>query len=237
MTDDNGPLYKAVSAAGAQAVAPVAAATGAALPQDSGALAADVRVTSSKSGAAVRMIRTSIRYAGWVRFGGTRKAPHTSTRTYLSQGRYLFPTGRSMASSVADNHGAAVVEAVDNYPWTNTGTDPDGVHDPAARPPSRCRRRCTWPRRSRRRCCPPSGLLTCWPASSRSPSPSSAKPSRSVSWRSGLCCATTRATTPSPCGAHHHDVECEVIEADPTTGNGATPSPPSAATGAAYQAT
>ena len=37
--------------------------------------------------------------------------------------------------------------------------------------------------------------------------------------------------------AHSYDCECEVIEADPTSGNGATPSPPSAATGAAYQAT
>ena len=36
---------------------------------------------------------------------------------------------------------------------------------------------------------------------------------------------------------HAYDVECEVIEADPTTGNGATPSPLSAATGAASPAT
>ena len=129
MTDANGPLYKAVAAAGAQAVAPVAAATRSALPQDSGRLAADVRVTSTRTGAAVRMGRSSVRYAGWVEFGGTRKAPHSSTRQYLSQGRYLFPTGRNMASSVADNYGAAVVKAVDAFPWTNTGTDPGGVHD------------------------------------------------------------------------------------------------------------
>jgi hypothetical protein len=126
LTDDRGALNKALAGAGAAAAAPVAAATRASLPQDSGKLAGDVRVTATKSGAAVRMGRSSVRYAGWVEFGGTRKAPHGSSRPFLSQGRYMFPRAAELAGSAAALYTDAVTKAIDNFPWTNTG---DSVHD------------------------------------------------------------------------------------------------------------
>ena len=71
------------------------------LPQASGRLAGDVRVTATRSGAAVRMGRGSLRYAGWVEFGGTRRVPHTSTRPYDTNGRYLFPAACQLQASVS----------------------------------------------------------------------------------------------------------------------------------------
>jgi hypothetical protein len=75
------------------------------------------------------MGRTNLRYAGWVEFGGTRKVPHRSTRPFLSQGRYMFPAALELAGLSARLYSEAVTEVFANYPWTNTGTDPGGVHD------------------------------------------------------------------------------------------------------------
>jgi hypothetical protein len=129
LTDDRGALNKALAAAGATAVAPIAAATRSGLPQDTGRLSGDVRVTSSKSGAAVRMGRSSLRYAGWVEFGGTRKVPHVSSRPFLSQGRYMFPRALELASTSAQLYTDAVTKAINAFPWTNSGTDVGAVHD------------------------------------------------------------------------------------------------------------
>jgi hypothetical protein len=124
LTDDAGPLYKELAVAGRKAAEPIAAVTRSTLPQDSGRLAGDVRVTASKSGAAVRMGRSSLRYAGWVEFGGTRKTPHTSTRPYQPRGRYLFPSGVMGAPLAASLYTKATQEALDSYPWTNEGDQP-----------------------------------------------------------------------------------------------------------------
>jgi hypothetical protein len=135
LTDDRGPLNKLMAQAGRTAAEPVAAATRSALPQGdrpgelTGRLAGDVRVTASRSGASVRMGRSSIRYAGWVEFGGTRRTPHRSSRDYNPRGRYLFPNAVQLAARSARLYSDAVTRAFDNYPWTNTGTDPGGVHD------------------------------------------------------------------------------------------------------------
>ena len=135
LTDDRGPLNKLMAAAGRTAAEPVAAATRAALPQSTrpgaptGRLAGDVRVTAARSGAAVRMGRASIRYAGWVEFGGTRRAPHLSRRDYNPRGRYLFPAAVQLAARAARLYSEAVETGFANYPWTNTGTDPGGIHD------------------------------------------------------------------------------------------------------------
>jgi hypothetical protein len=129
LTDDRGPLNKLMAAAGRTAAEPVAAATRSSLPQDSGRLAGDVRVTAARSGASVRMGRASIRYAGWVEFGGTRRAPHLSRRDYNPRGRYLFPAAVQLAARAARLYSEAVETGFANYPWTNTGTDPGGIHD------------------------------------------------------------------------------------------------------------
>jgi len=129
MTADRGPLFKAMAAAGRAAAEPVAAVTRSALPQHTGRLAGDVRVSATRSGAAVRMGRASLRYAGWVEFGGTRRVPHTSVRPYDPRGRYLFPAAVQLAPTSARLYAEAVTELFAGYPWTNTGTDPGGVHD------------------------------------------------------------------------------------------------------------
>jgi hypothetical protein len=124
LTADRGALNKALSAAARQAVEPVAAATRSSLPQDSGRLAGTVRVSATRTGGAVRMGSTSARYAGWVEFGGTRRAPRLSTRPYLSQGRYMFPIAHRLAGEAAGIYSKATETAIAAFPWTNEGNQP-----------------------------------------------------------------------------------------------------------------
>jgi Bacteriophage HK97-gp10, putative tail-component len=127
LTGRSGDLDKALSAAGRVAAAPVASTARSRLPQVTGRLAGDVRVTASRSGAAVRMGRSNLRYAGWVEFGGTRRVPHVSTRDYNPRGRYLFPAALQLASTSARIYSSATQAALDNFDWTNSGTG--SVHD------------------------------------------------------------------------------------------------------------
>jgi hypothetical protein len=124
-----GALVKAMQDAGRKAAEPIAAAARASLPHDTGTLAGDVRVTASRTGAAVRMGRSSIRYAGWIEFGGTRHEPHDSSRDYIADGRYLFPAARSEQPGAVDAYTSALQHAFDNLDWTNTTSDPTAVHD------------------------------------------------------------------------------------------------------------
>jgi hypothetical protein len=126
---DTGPLNKAMADAGRRAVEPIAVFARSTLPQVSGRLAGDVRVTASRSGAAVRMGRASIRYAGWVEFGGHRMVPWESQRDYQPLGRYLFPAARQLAAVAAADYSAAVTAALNGFDWTNSHADPGSVHD------------------------------------------------------------------------------------------------------------
>jgi len=126
MGEPGSPLLKAMVDAGRKAAEPVASVTRGTLPRVSGRLAGDVRVSATKTGATVRMGRASVRYAGWVEFGGTRKVPHRSTRDYQPRGRYLFPAAVLGAPLAASLYTKAVTEAVEHYPWTNEG---DAPHD------------------------------------------------------------------------------------------------------------
>jgi hypothetical protein len=125
LTGTNSTLNALLSAAGREALQPVADWTKAALPQADptpGRLAGDVRVTASRTGAAVRMGRASIRYAGWVEFGGTRRVPVFSSRDYDPRGRYLWPAARQLAGESARLYTAAVTKGLDGFDWTNEGT-------------------------------------------------------------------------------------------------------------------
>jgi hypothetical protein len=134
LTDDvRSPLYKAMAQAGFDAVQPVVSATKAALPtgpRTTGTLARTVRASRSRTGGAVRMGRTTVPYAGWVEFGGTRKQPHESHRQFIRTGRYLFPAARGDAERAAQAYSAAL-ERLFASPgiWTNTTTSPGAVHD------------------------------------------------------------------------------------------------------------
>jgi hypothetical protein len=118
---DTGALNKQMSAAARHAVEPVADVARSTLPQVSGRLAGDVRVSATKSGAAVRMGRSSLRYAGWVEFGGHRRAPHESSRDYDPRGRYLFPAALRLSGEVAADYSTAIQRALDGFQWTNGG--------------------------------------------------------------------------------------------------------------------
>jgi hypothetical protein len=124
---DTGPLAKQLRQAGIKAATPVAEAARSHLPQDTGRLAGDVRITANKAGATVKVGRSSLRYAGWVEFGGHRRAPHPSTRDYQPRGRYIFPYAVSLAGPVAQIYAVEVQKALDGFAWTNPSTS--GAHD------------------------------------------------------------------------------------------------------------
>jgi hypothetical protein len=126
----NSAVYKAIRQAGLEAAEPVAGLTRSKLPQVTGRLAGDVRTTASRTGAAVRMGRSNLRYAGWAEFGGHRRVPHDSQREFLRQGRYLFPSSLQLASTSARLYSAALGRVLNNSSlWTNTTTNPAEVHD------------------------------------------------------------------------------------------------------------
>jgi hypothetical protein len=129
LTSDQGALNKAFAAAGQAAATPVAATARANVPQVSGRLASSIRVRKMRSGAGVAMGSSSVRWAGWVEFGGTRRAPHRSTRPYDPRGRYLFPAGLVLGSTGAAIYAEALTTALAAVPWTNETTDPAAVHD------------------------------------------------------------------------------------------------------------
>jgi hypothetical protein len=126
---DTGPLNRAFAAAGRAAAQPVYAAARSALPQDSGRLAGDLRISATKSGASVRMGRSSVRYAGWVEFGGHRHAPYESSRDYSPRGRFLFPAAVTLAGTVPGLYTTALAKALDGLTWTNETASPATVHD------------------------------------------------------------------------------------------------------------
>jgi hypothetical protein len=73
------------------------------------------------------MGRSSLRYAGWVEFGGMRRVPHESAREYDSRGRYLFPAAIQLAAVSARIYSTATEKALASFTWTNSTTDPGGV--------------------------------------------------------------------------------------------------------------
>jgi hypothetical protein len=126
-TDESSVVYRELKAAGTAAAEPVAARARSMLPHDTGTLAGDVRVSASRTGATVRMGRQKVPYAGWVEFGGSR--PDGSTRSYVADGRYLFPAARTEAARAGELYSAGLQRAFDNAPWTNTTDDGSQVHD------------------------------------------------------------------------------------------------------------
>jgi hypothetical protein len=127
--DVNGPLFNAMKRAGYAAVQPVVGATRAEIPSDgSGALAATVRASGTKTGGAVRMGRASVPYAGWFEFGGSR--PDGSERDYLPGGRALFPAARTDAERAAKDYSDALTKLFESSGiWTNTSADGGQIHD------------------------------------------------------------------------------------------------------------
>jgi hypothetical protein len=126
--DTKGPLYQAIKAAGRKVAAPVADRARQSLPagdRTTGRLQRNVRVSATRTGAAVRMGSKAVPYAGWVEFGGTRRAPHESSRPYIPTGRYLFPAAYALAGKVAADYSSAIGDVLSSAKvWTNTGANP-----------------------------------------------------------------------------------------------------------------
>jgi hypothetical protein len=114
-----GELTRAMAAAGRAAAEPVAEAVRSAYPSISGRLAGTVRVTGSRSGAAVRVGRKTVPYAGPVDFGGWPEG-----RPYVADGRYLYPAMRAHQPQAVAAYERAVAQVTGAYPWTNTGGNP-----------------------------------------------------------------------------------------------------------------
>jgi hypothetical protein len=113
-----GALDNSLSQAGRTVLDPVAGATRSAYPNVSGTLAGSVTLTTSRSGAAVRVEAV---YAGPVDFGGWPPG-----RTYVGSGRYLFPAAEAMDASGPEAYAGATQRALNSFAWTNTG---DSAHD------------------------------------------------------------------------------------------------------------
>jgi hypothetical protein len=72
----------------------------------------------------------AVPYAGWIEFGGTRHSPHDSTRTYMPDGRYLWPAARGQAGRAAELYSNALGAVFASAGvWTNTTSDPEAIHD------------------------------------------------------------------------------------------------------------
>jgi hypothetical protein len=116
---DAGPLNAALSQAGKTAAAPVAEQARGDYPEVSGDLAGSVRVTGTRSGAAVRVGRASVPYAGPYDFGGWPKG-----RQFIPTGRVLWPAASQLASEAATLYSEAAQHAFDSFGWTNEGNEP-----------------------------------------------------------------------------------------------------------------
>jgi hypothetical protein len=138
-TDERSAVFSAMKKAGYAAVSPLVPIVRGALPTSgradtqyhkSGALTGSARVSAYKSGAALRVGSKAIPYAPWVEFGGTRKRPHTSTRPYIPDGRYIFPAARGDAARAAAAYSDALTEVfASDAIWTNASPAAGSVHD------------------------------------------------------------------------------------------------------------
>lgn len=137
ITEVNGPLFNAMKRAGYAAVQPIVGIVRSALPRSDrkqsrthhpGALSMDVRASGTQTGGSVRMGRKTIPYAGWVEFGGNR--PDGSSREFVQDGRYLFPSAKGDAGRAAKAYSDALTALFGNSGiWTNTTADGSAVND------------------------------------------------------------------------------------------------------------
>jgi hypothetical protein len=116
---DAGPLNASLSEAGREAASPVAEQVRGEYPSISGDLVATVRVTATRSGAAVRVGRAKVPYAGAVDFGG-----YPGDREFITSGRYLYPAAEALASEAATLYAEAAQRGIAAFAWTNEGGTP-----------------------------------------------------------------------------------------------------------------
>lgn len=136
-TDQKGPLFSTLKAAGYAAVQPIVPAARDRIPTSSrprsqyhrpDGLANSIRASAYRSGAAVRMGGKGEPEAGWMEFGGSRRKPHASSRDFVKNGRYLFPAARGLSASASSQYTKALNEVFGSgRVWTNTTDNPEAV--------------------------------------------------------------------------------------------------------------
>jgi hypothetical protein len=119
-----GDLAKVLVQAGRDALTPIAYQVRDAYPAITGTLRGTVRITSSRTGAAIRVGSKKVPYAGPVDFGG-----YPQGRPFYKDGRYLYPTAKPLAGVAQRLYERDITEALNDYGWTNTTTSPGQVHD------------------------------------------------------------------------------------------------------------
>lgn len=137
--DERSPLFAAMKEAGYNAIKPVVPATRGELPHSDrprsrthipGALSGSIRASAYRSGAAVRMGSKTVPQAGWIEFGGTRKQPHVSSRQFVKDGRYLFPTAKANAPRAVSEYTRSINQLFGKTAiWTNASNTAGSVHD------------------------------------------------------------------------------------------------------------
>ena len=126
MTDPRaGDMIKAMARAGKSSMDPIAEAVRAAYPSVSGGLRGSVRSSGTRTGAAVRVgSKAKVPYAGPVDFGG-----YPGERPYISDGRYLYPTAKTLLGAAVHAYEQAVGHVCESFPWSNSTSSPGGVHE------------------------------------------------------------------------------------------------------------
>ena len=92
------------------------AAAGAArarVPRRSGALAASVDASRDDEAALLGMGGSSVPYAGWIEFGGTRGRP------YIGAGRYLYPTALDAEPALIIAAGDVARDEIRGLRWSS----------------------------------------------------------------------------------------------------------------------
>jgi hypothetical protein len=127
---DSAALLTAFREAGRMAADPVATAIRSALPRSdtehAGRLAGDVRTNATRTGAAIRVGRKTVPYAGPVEFGAWPRG-----RPFVATGRYIYPTaqGANLSMQALRTYSDAMQAVLDRYDWTNKTLNPEAVHD------------------------------------------------------------------------------------------------------------
>jgi hypothetical protein len=120
-----GIMLKAMAQAGKESMDPIANAVRSAYPSLTGGLRGSVRTSGSRSGAAVRVgTKAKVPYAGPVDFGG-----YPGERPYIADGRYLYPTAKSLLNAAVQRYEQAIDRVCSDYQWSNPTANPGSVHD------------------------------------------------------------------------------------------------------------
>ena len=106
--DQVAPAVAKASAPFAQRVAETAAGR---VPHLTGQLASSIETTEDETGVGIGY-DGSVAYAGWIEFGGSHG------RSYVPEGRYLYPTAQEAADEFATLAADAAADSASRFSWS-----------------------------------------------------------------------------------------------------------------------